>query len=157
MNKSRRNAGSISVYLILIFAVLLSFILLIVEGARKNAIRMKTECAMDLSMSSIFAEYNRELLNQYDLFFIDASYGQSSAAINNTAEHLKGYLNDNFEISETFGIKKDLLSLKAEEVTITDFSLASDSNGLILVYNTLICLPLCFNIPAQQSIFMNGI
>lgn len=132
MNKSRKNAGSISVYLILIFAVLLSFILLIVEGARKNAIRMKIECAMDLSMSSIFAEYNRELLNQYDLFFIDASYGQSSAGINNIAEHLKGYLNDNFEISETFGIKKDLLSLKAEEVTITDFSLASDSNGLIL-------------------------
>lgn len=132
MNKSRKDAGSISVYLILVFAVLLSFILLIVEGARKNAICMKTECAMDLSMSSVFAEYNRELLNQYDLFFIDTSYGQSSAGINNTAEHLKGYLNDNFEVSETFGIKKDLLDLKAEEVTITDFSLASDSDGLLL-------------------------
>lgn len=132
MNKSRKNAGSISVYLILIFAVLLSFILLIVEGARKNAIRMKIECAMDLSMSSIFAEYNRELLNQYDLFFIDLSYGQSSAGIDNVAEHLKGYLNDNFEVSKTFGNKKDLLDLKAEEITITDFSLASDSDGLVL-------------------------
>ena len=87
MIKSRKNAGSTSVYLILIFAVLLSFILLIVEGARKNAIRMKIECAMDLSMSSVFAEYNRELLNQYDLFFIDTSYGQKNAAIDNTAEH----------------------------------------------------------------------
>lgn len=132
MIKSRKNAGSAAVYLILIFAVLLSFILLIVEGARKNAIRMKIECAMDLSMSSVFAEYNRELLNQYDLFFIDTSYGQKNAAIDNTAEHLKGYLNDNFEVSKFFGIKKDLLDLKAEEVTVTDFSLASDSDGLLL-------------------------
>ena len=103
MIKSRKNAGSAAVYLILIFAVLLSFILLIVEGSRKNAIRMKIECAMDLSMSSVFAEYNRELL-----FFIDTSYGQKNAAIDNTAEHLKGYLNDNFEVSKFFGIKKDL-------------------------------------------------
>ena len=63
--KNNNNKGSVSIYIILIFAVLLSFILLIVEGARKNAIRLKTECAMDLSMSSALGEYNRELLEQY--------------------------------------------------------------------------------------------
>ena len=67
MQVKNNNRGSVSIYIILMFAVLLSFILLIVEGARKNAIRLKTECAMDLSMSSALGEYNRELLEQYDM------------------------------------------------------------------------------------------
>lgn len=132
MKKDPNNGGYISVYLLLIFAVLLSLILLLIEGARKNAMCMKIECAMDLSLCSVFAEYNRELLKQYDLFFIDTSYGKEGASIDNTEEHIKGYLNDNFQISEAAGLVKDLLGLRAEEVTVTDFSLASDEKGILL-------------------------
>ena len=130
MQVKNNNRGSVSIYIILMFAVLLSFILLIVEGARKNAIRLKTECAMDLSMSSALGEYNRELLEQYDLFFIDTSYGRKQATIDNTAEHIKGYLTENFEVSGH--MSKDLLGLAAEQVLITDYSLASDENGVLL-------------------------
>lgn len=130
MQMKNNNKGSVSIYIILIFAVLLSFILLIVEGARKNAIRLKTECAMDLSMSSALGEYNRELLEQYELFFIDTSYGKKQASIDHTAEHIKGYLTDNFEASDQ--VSKDLLGLVAEQVLITDYSLASDENGALL-------------------------
>lgn len=130
MQVKNNNRGSVSIYIILMFAVLLSFILLIVEGARKNAIRLKTECAMDLSMSSALGEYNRELLEQYDLFFIDTSYGRKQASIDNTAEHIKGYLTENFEVSGH--MSKNLLGLTAEQVLITDYSLASDENGALL-------------------------
>ena len=130
MQVKNNNRGSVSLYIILMFAVLLSFIMLIVEGARKNAIRLKTECAMDLSMSSALGEYNRELLEQYDLFFIDTSYGRKQASIDNTAEHIKGYLTENFEVSGH--MSKDLLGLAAEQVLITDYSLASDENGVLL-------------------------
>ncbi len=130
MRVKNNNRGSVSIYIILMFAVLLSFILLIVEGARKNAIRLKTECAMDLSMSSALGEYNWELLEQYDLFFIDTSYGRKQASIDNTAKHIKGYLTENFEVSGH--MSKDLLGLAAEQVLITDYSLASDENGMLL-------------------------
>ena len=62
------NRGSITVYLALTLSVMLSLFLTLIEGARTNAIRMQTECAMDLSLYSVFGEYNRQLLEQYDLF-----------------------------------------------------------------------------------------
>lgn len=132
MKGSKQAEASISIYLALVFTIILSFILLIIEGARENAIRMKAECAMDLSMSSVFAEYNRQLLEQYDLFFIDTSYGQPGASMERIGEHLKSYLEDNFRTGEELGIIKDLLSLQAEEVNITDYSLASDQGGVLI-------------------------
>lgn len=128
----QQTAGSITIYLALIFTIILSFLLFIIEGARENAIRMKAELAMDLSMSSIFAEYNRQLLEQYDLFFIDASYGQTDASTERIGEHLKGYLNDNFQIGGDWGIIRDLLSMKTEDVNIIDYSLASDEEGVLI-------------------------
>ena len=47
---SDRCNGTISVYLILTFTVLLSLILVIIEGARENAIKMKVDLAADLSL-----------------------------------------------------------------------------------------------------------
>lgn len=132
MKGSKQAEASISIYLALVFTIILSFILLIIEGARENAIRMKAECAMDLSMSSVFAEYNRQLLEQYDLFFIDTSYGQPGASPERIGEHLKAYLEDNFQTGEEMGIIKDLLSLQAEEVNIMDYSLASDQGGVLI-------------------------
>lgn len=132
MKRSKQAEASISIYLALVFTIILSFILLIIEGARENAIRMKAECAMDLSMNSVFAEYNRQLLEQYDLFFIDTSYGQEGASPQRIGEHLKIYLQDNFQTGEEPGIIKDLLSLNAEEVLITDYSLASDQGGILI-------------------------
>lgn len=124
--------GSISIYLALTFTIMLSFILLIVEGARENAVRMKLECAMDLSLHSVFAEYNRPLLEQYDLFFIDTSYGLAGASIERLEGHLEGYLEDNFAVNEELGMIKNLLEMYTEEVTITDYSLASDEEGLLI-------------------------
>ena len=132
MKEKNQAEGSISVYLALTFTIMLSLILLIVEGARENAIRMKLECAMDLSLSSVFAEYNRPLLEQYDLFFIDTSYGLEGASIDRLEGHLEGYLEDNFAVSEELGIIKNLLEIYTEEVIVTDYSLASDEEGLLI-------------------------
>lgn len=132
MKKVRQTEGSITIYLALIFTIILSFLLFIIEGARENTIRMKAELAMDLSLSSVFAEYNRQLLKQYDLFFIDASYGQANASTERIEDHLKGYLNDNFRIGSDLGMVRDLLSMKTEDVNIMDYSLASDEAGVLI-------------------------
>ena len=132
MKKGYKANGSISIYLALTFTVMLSLILVIIEGAREEAIRLKTECAVDLSLHSIFAEYNRELLAQYDLFFIDTSYGLDHASIHRTEEHLKAYLDDNFTLNQSAGLLKDLMALYTEEAVITDYSLASDEKGILI-------------------------
>lgn len=132
MREKYQAEGSVSIYLALTFTIMLSLILVIVEGARENAVRMRLECAMDLSLSSVFAEYNRPLLKQYDLFFIDTSYGLEGASIDRLEGHLESYLEDNFAMNEEPGIVKNLLELYTEEVNITDYSLASDEEGILI-------------------------
>ena len=59
-----KKEGYITVYLSLTVAVMLSFIVTLIEGIRVQTIRFQTECVMDMGITSIFAEYNRELLKQ---------------------------------------------------------------------------------------------
>lgn len=132
MKNRKEIQASLSIYLALSFTIILSLILLVVEGARENAIRMKLECAMDLSLSSVFAEYNRELLDQYELLFIDTSYGGENSSLEKTEEHLKGYLDDNFCTGKEAALLKDLTGLYTEEVSIMDYALASDETGALI-------------------------
>ena len=59
--------GYLTVFLSLTITIMLSLILALLWSARIGAIRMKTECATDISMNSVLAEYNRALFEQYDL------------------------------------------------------------------------------------------
>lgn len=125
--------GYITVYLSLVTGVLLSLILTMVEGVRLHTMRAQTECVMDMAMDSALAEYHRELLEQYDLFFIDMSYG-SSPAFANVEEHIRGYMNMNFRPFEVFDVPigKDLTALNANGVELLKASVASDDGGAVL-------------------------
>lgn len=89
--------GYLTVFLTLTLAVLLSLILTLVEGARINAIRMRTETAGNIAVRSVLGEFHRELLRQYDLYFIDASYGTGNASMDRVQQHLQTYMSKNLE------------------------------------------------------------
>ena len=127
------KSGYITVYLSLVTGVLLSLILTVVEGVRLHTMRAQTECVMDMAMDSVLAEYHRELLEQYDLFFIDISYG-SSPAFANVEEHIRGYMNMNFQPFKVFNIPagKDLTALNADGVELLQAAVASDDGGAVL-------------------------
>ncbi len=72
--------GSITVFLTLILGVILSLVLTVVESARYSTEIARIEMSLYMGLHSIFAEYNRELLSQYDLYFIDSSYGGKDAS-----------------------------------------------------------------------------
>ncbi|HJA94600.1 MAG TPA: hypothetical protein H9717_16060 [Candidatus Eisenbergiella merdipullorum] len=126
--------GYITVYLSLVTGILLSLILTVVEGVRLHTIRSQTECVMDMAMDSALAEYHRELLEQYDLFFIDLSYGGPSPSFANAEEHIRSYMNMNFQPFQVFDIPvgKDLTALSADEVVLLQASVASDDAGAVL-------------------------
>ena len=88
--KSKPAEGAyLTIYLSLTFGIVLSLLLALIEGATIGAVRAQAELVADLGMDSIFAEYHRELLNQYELFFIDSSYGGSNGGIGKTETHQK--------------------------------------------------------------------
>ncbi|WP_455616381.1 DUF5702 domain-containing protein [Eisenbergiella sp.] len=126
--------GYITVYLSLVTGILLSLLLTVIEGVRMHTIRTQTECVMDMAMDSALAEYHREMLEQYELFFIDMSYGGTSPAFSNTEEHIRNYMNMNFRPYELFDIPigKDLTGLSAVGVDLQQAAIASDEKGAVL-------------------------
>jgi hypothetical protein len=125
-------SGYLTVYVALSMAVLLSLFLILMEGVRRSTIRLEAECVMDIGMNSILAEYHREMLWQYNLFYIDNSYGTNSATYLNTQAHLQTYLERNLSTDPSLlehWLYRDLLAISLDRVQITGISLATDSNG----------------------------
>lgn len=133
----RKERGYLTVYLSLSLSLILSFILTMVEGARLHTVRMEAECIADIGMNSVLAEFHRELLEQYDLLFVDMSYGTSNAVIENSSEHLRSYIQNNckgmgFGLDKSLFSIRDWLSLSADKAVIREYSIASDYNGNVM-------------------------
>ena len=127
--------GYITVFLSLSLTLILSLVFILIEGARISAVRMKFECVADISMNSILAEYHRELLEQYDLLFVDMSYGGNYADIGNTEAHLKSYMQKNLRTEKSgagLGSVRDFLDMDTGRVYIGQYSIASDEQGAVL-------------------------
>ena len=131
---NRRKNGYITLYLTLILGVMISLVFVLLEGIRNKTIRTETESVMDIGLYSVFGEYHRQLLEQYDLFFIDTSYGEGRPDIKRSEEHLQYYMNENFRkdgIQNLIGFR-DLTDLNCDNVEFENYILASDDQGKIL-------------------------
>ncbi len=126
--------GYMTVFLALSLTLVLSLVFTVIEGARISAIRMKFECVADIGMNSVLAEYHRELLEQYDLLFVDMSYGGGQADISNTEAHLRSYIQNNLQTDQhgRFWGARDFLAMHTEQVMIDRYSIASDEQGAVL-------------------------
>ncbi|MFI3212923.1 MAG: DUF5702 domain-containing protein [Eubacteriales bacterium] len=136
MRKVGKLKGYLTVYLSLTIGVLLSFVLVVIEGVRMQTVKLEAECVTDMALNSIFAEYNRQLLEQYELFYIDSSYGGESPSYENTEAHIRKYMNMNFE-KEVLGVSffiKDITGLRVDNATIEKAAIATDDNGEVLAY-----------------------
>lgn len=135
MRNRRREqgvSGYLTVYLSLIMAVLLSLFLALVEGVRSNAIRMETECVTEIGLSSVLAEYHRELLNQYNLFAVDSSYGTTTAGYENVKQHLNRYLERNISQQDIFladFFYRDFMAIDVANIEMTGASILTDETG----------------------------
>ena len=129
---SKEN-GYLTVFLALSLTVILSLCVTLIEGARNNGARFMTEYAFDVGMNSILAEYHKELLKQYDVFFIDTSYGTNLPSTYKTAEHLQEYMEKNFSAADLGGwnFEKDLYGLSVQNLRIGNLAVATDENGKV--------------------------
>ena len=122
----------LTVYLALTMTVILSLCLALIEGVRQNAVFLEAECVTDVGLQSTLAEYHRELLEQYNLFAIDASYGGLVPRVDATKEHLKHYLEKNLSMEDVFLdwlLYRDFLGMKLENVDMTKVSILTDDKG----------------------------
>lgn len=122
---------AISIYLMVIFGILSSLIMTCIWQAENSAVRLRAECSLNMGLYSVFAEYNRELFNQYGLLYIDTSYGTKNASYHYTQTHLLDYINYNTDLKKDLILPgvHDLFQVKPDYVEITQIELASDRAG----------------------------
>jgi len=129
----RKETAYLTVYLSLVFGIVLSLFLALIEGAAIGAARTQAELAADLGLDSVFAEYHREILDQYELFFIDSSYGSTSGGIGMTEKHLSDYLAKNMDPDKGIDVygATTYLKLTNPYLEIREVSYASDNYGAV--------------------------
>ncbi len=130
----KAQGGYLTVFLSLVLAIMISLCLVLICGARDNMCRLQIECATDICMNSVLAEYHRELLNQYDLLFIDTSYGTAVPSYDKTAIRLTKYLTYNLSGEDIFleAVYRDASALAVQGVAIGEVSAACDDGGKVL-------------------------
>ena len=129
-----QTKGYLTVYLSLTITIIMSLILVLFQGARIGAVKMKTECVADIAMNSVLAEYSRALYEQYGLLMVDTSYGTGTHSIVNTEEHLGRYVKKNFERPAAGALlgASTVFSGYLKEAHITGSSFAMDNNAAVL-------------------------
>lgn len=121
--------GSITIYMSMLMAVLLSLFLTVIEGARSRAISLRADCAFDLSVYSVFAEYNRQLYKEYGLLFIDTAYGEKTASLNRVNRHLHYYMEQNLDKENGEWKVFDFTKTFPEQTKISGVTYATDEQG----------------------------
>lgn len=127
-----KKRGEITVFLSIILTLVLSFVGAVIESGKMHALRMKLELVADMGMDSILAEYQKELLERYDLFFADGSYGSGTFDVEQVRSHLQSYLYYNITPKkETHSFHTEFLPLSLGEIELFNFAQATDESGAV--------------------------
>ncbi len=79
--KSEKKRGEVTAFLALIFVLLVGFTGSMMESASLQSAKSYRRADMNCAMESVFAEYQRDMLEEFDLFVLDASYESSDYSI----------------------------------------------------------------------------
>ncbi len=126
--------GYLTVFMSLCIGVVLSLCLTLIEGARQGGAALEARCAADIGLQSVFAEYHRQLLSQYNLFAIDSSYGTGAPGAYRTEARLLYYLDKNLNLKDGVLLShnsRDFFGLGADRVKITGTSILTDGQGAV--------------------------
>ena len=87
-----KQKGSMTAAMSILLLVLLSLITVSIQSSRTACARAQAVNSMDTGLYSLFSEYDRELLERYNLFFLDASYNTGRIQIAQVLNHLEDYM-----------------------------------------------------------------
>lgn len=133
----QRLKGEITVFLSLIMMMVLALMLGLLESARVQAARASCLAGADMGMFSLFGEYDRDVLEFYDLFFLDGGYGQGGMNPEAVAARLKYYAGQALGEGSTGNKGGDYLGLMLQGTGLTAVMLAADNDGRAFRYQAV--------------------
>lgn len=125
-----RCKGTITVFLSLISVLFLSLLCTTIESARIQGCRAKAAAALDMGLFSIFGEFEKELLERYDVFFLDGAGGTGKFSTDSICEKLQDYMEYNVSPNKGHLLKGyDPFGLRMTGAQVTGVQLATDEKG----------------------------
>ena len=88
-HKSNVLAGELTVFFALLLPVFLGLFFALVESVRVQGARAQAASNMDMANYSLFSEYEKQLLTDYEIFGIDGGYGSGSFSTGQVNRHLE--------------------------------------------------------------------
>ena len=113
--------GSVTVFLTLILSLVLSLVCTSIQSARMAAARTQILCSMDVGLYSLFGQYDRKILDEYDLFVLDGSCGGGELKMAKIYDNMEKYIKP--------VLKQNSQKLSLMQGGFTGYCLLTDSNG----------------------------
>ena len=124
--------GNVSIFLALLFPLVLALLLTLLESARYGGIRLQAESAGNAAVDSVMAGYNRTLLDRYGLLFYDGGKGTGLISFEDLEEEFTEYFRRNMPEGSGSLFKSTL-----SEVKTADLVTATDYNGEVFIRSAL--------------------
>lgn len=113
--------GSITVFFALILSIIIVLICTATESVKMMCARTQIANGADVGMYSLFAQYDRDLLERYHLFYLDAAYGTGTLQMSEAYQTVEAYMEPI--------LHQNYLDLSIASGGITSFVLATDCDG----------------------------
>ena len=124
--------ASITVFMSLILALILSLITTSITAVKTAAARSELANAADQAMFSLFAHYDRTLMEKYDVFFVDGSFGGDGLHLESACAFLEDAMR---RVTEprwgALAGGRDLIPAEIHSSSVTGYALATDLNGYV--------------------------
>ncbi len=117
------HEGSVTVYMALILCLMFSLLSAGIQSVRYAAARTQILHGVDIGLYSLFAQYDRTLLDRFDLFAIDASGADGSLDL--------GFLYDEFNSYMRPILHQNHQRLLLLQSGLSGYSLLTDDNGAV--------------------------
>ena len=113
--------GSITVFLALMLGLILSLLSSGIESARMAAARTQILNGLDIGLYSLFGQYDKSLLKDFDIFAFDGSSGGKELDLASVYDEVESYM------KPVLGQNSQELSL--EQGGVTGYQLLTDESG----------------------------
>ena len=116
-----RQKGSMTIAMCMMLSVMLGIVAAGIKLCREQYARVQAVNAADTGLYSVFSEYERDLLEEYDLFFLDSGYGRGAI----DAYHVVQQMENSMAVT----LKSGIWGSRQESCSITGYRLATDNAG----------------------------
>lgn len=129
----KKRSGQITVYLALVFLVFTGLYLVCLQSVKDKLQRFQAEQAVEAGLFSLFSEYEPHLFAQYNLFYLDTSFGSGTEKSEEICSHLWHFIDQNITGNSGNG----LYGLELSGVNADTFVRATDGRGAVFYHQAI--------------------